>query len=557
MTLTYQTKKISSILALLMIACMLFPVQALGQEERNGLSLSVSPTLFEMAAQPSQVWNSSVKVINNNPQELTVYASVVNFAPQGESGEGKFLPVFEGGEEGSTLAQWVSITEDPIVIPAEQSTAIPFTVTVPEDAAPGGHFAAILVGTRPVDTQKAIQVRTSQIVTSLFFVRIAGDVTEDGIIREFRTVNTFVDTPKADFELRFENKGNVHLQPQGQIVVTNMWGKERGIIPINRQTHFGNVLPESIRKFEFTWTGEPSISDIGRYKAELTLAYGEEGRKFVSGVTHFYVIPVKGLVIVLGTLLAFVLFASWSIKMYVRKMLYLAGVEPDRIRAQASAQRSFVREGDVRIVKNVSMKAPVQSGVLDLQNRMKNARALFDKVKTLAGFIVSYRIFFISVVVLVAALAIGGLFIQEVLKEQKDYEIVIDNADTSVTLSSEDILYEKAAQETNTATSSAVIVEKEEQRFELVLVNSSDTPGLAAQLQADLEMEGYTINSLKSDFEESKERTVIVYDPALQDEALSLSKMIGNALLSASPEGAEDSTAPLITVYIGNDYTVQ
>jgi hypothetical protein len=195
--------------------------------------------------------------------------------------------------------------------------------------------------------------------------------------------------------------------------------------------------------------------------------------------------------------------------------------------------------------------------VLDLQNRMKNARALFDKVKTLAGFIVSYRIFFISVVVLVAALAIGGLFIQEVLKEQKDYEIVIDNADTSVTLSSEDILYEKAAQETNTATSSAVIVEKEEQRFELVLVNSSDTPGLAAQLQADLEMEGYTINSLKSDFEESKERTVIVYDPALQDEALSLSKMIGNALLSASPEGAEDSTAPLITVYIGNDYTVQ
>jgi hypothetical protein len=556
MTLTYQTKKISSILALLMIACMLFPVQALGQEERNGLSLSVSPTLFEMAAQPSQVWNSSVKVINNNPQELTVYASVVNFAPQGESGEGKFLPVFEGGEEGSTLAQWVSITKDPIVIPAEQSTAVPFTVTVPEDAAPGGHFAAILIGTRPVDTQKAIQVRTSQIVTSLFFVRIAGDVTEDGIIREFRTVNTFVDTPKADFELRFENKGNVHLQPQGQIVVTNMWGKERGIIPINRQTHFGNVLPESIRKFEFTWTGEPSISDIGRYKAELTLAYGEEGRKFVSGVTYFYVIPVKGLVIVLGTLLAFVLFASWSIKMYVRKMLYLAGVEPDRIRAQASAQRSFVREGDVRIVKNVSMKAPVQSGVLDLQNRMKNARALFDKVKTLAGFIVSYRIFFISVVVLVAALAIGGLFIQEVLKEQKDYEIVIDNADTSVTLSSEDILYEKAAQETNTATSSAVIVEKEEQRFELVLVNSSDTPGLAAHLQADLEMEGYTINSLKSDFEESKERTVIVYDPALQDEALSLSKKIGNALLSASPE-VEDSTAPLITVYIGNDYTVQ
>jgi hypothetical protein len=555
---TYQIKKASSILALIAIVISVFPVPAFGQEENNGLSLSVTPTLFEMAASPSQVWNSSIKVINNNPAELTIYASVVNFAPQGESGEGKFLPVFEEATEGSTLAEWITISQDPVVIPAEQSTAIPFTVNVPEDAAPGGHFAAILVGTRPVDTDKAIQVRTSQIVTSLFFVRIAGDVTEEGTIREFRAVRTFVDTPKADFEVRFENKGNVHLQPQGQIVITNMWGKERGIIPINHQTHFGNVLPESIRKFQFTWTGEPSLSDIGRYKAELTLAYGEEGRKFVSSADYFYVIPVKGLIIVLGTLLAFVLFASWSIKMYVRKMLYLAGVEPDRLKTQAAAKKSFVREGDVRIVKNVSMKAPVQSGVSDLQNRMKNASAFFDKVKTFIGFVVSYRIFFISLIVLIAALVVGGLFIKEVLTEQKDYEVVIDNADADLTLSSEDILYNKAAQEANNvATSTAVITTDKEQLFELVLVNSSDTPGLAAQLQSSLEARGYTIDSLKSDFEESKDRTVIVYDLALQEEALALSKQIGNALLSAAPEEEEESTVPLITVYIGNDYRAE
>ena len=79
-------------------------------------------------------------------------------------------------------------------------------------------------------------------------------------------------------------------------------------IPINAQTHFGNVLPNSIRKFEFTWKGEQSLSDIGRYKAVVTLGYGIEGRKFQSSATYFWVIPVKSVLMVLGGALFIVLF---------------------------------------------------------------------------------------------------------------------------------------------------------------------------------------------------------------------------------------------------------
>ena len=70
-------------------------------------------------------------------------------------------------------------------------------------------------------------------------------------------------------------------------------GQERGIIPINQASQFGNVLPESIRKFTFTWKGEWSVSDIGRYTAMATLAYGSEERQFASAKTYFWVIPVK------------------------------------------------------------------------------------------------------------------------------------------------------------------------------------------------------------------------------------------------------------------------
>lgn len=60
-------------------------------------------------------------------------------------------------------------------------------------------------------------------------MRVEGDVQEDGGIREFRAIDSFLDTPDVTFSLRFENKGNVHLQPRGNIVITNMWGQREGL----------------------------------------------------------------------------------------------------------------------------------------------------------------------------------------------------------------------------------------------------------------------------------------------------------------------------------------
>ena len=526
------------------LVCILFavPFVSLAQTASKGLSLSVTPTLFQMSAVPEQSWNSGVKVINNNPFELTVYAQVVNFAPQGETGEGKFLPIFEKSTEGTTLAEWISLSSEAIVIAPEQSVTIPFTVSVPKDAAPGGHFAAILVGTKPPESAGVIKISTSQIVTSLFFVRVAGDVQEQGTIREFRTTRSFVDVPKADFQVRFENKGNVHLQPQGEIIITNMWGKERGTIPINHQTHFGNVLPQSIRKFEFSWKGEQSFSDIGRYTAQLTLVYGTEGRKFETAKTYFYVIPVKATLIIISLLVAFILLVRWSVNAYIRKMLALSGIEPyERTRFTS---RSMQHEGDVRIQRRPSVKAPLLSGISDFKMRLINADALVTKTEALILFIKAYRVFFLSVLGILSLVILISLFVFTAQKEQRDYEVVIANPDTSVTLSSEDIIY---AEKNN----DQIPNDNQSQTFTFIVKNSSDVPGAAAKLQPLLESYGYTVSDLQSDFTKVKDRSVIVYSQELQESALDLSKKLGGLLLSS--DMSTTTSEATLTLYVGND----
>lgn len=517
-----------------------------GQMYSAGLSMSVTPTLFEMSAQPFQTWESSVKVINNNATPLTIYADVVNFEPQGESGHGKFLPVFENFTEGATLAEWITVPEESFVIPAESSVAVPLTVRVPEDAAPGGHFAAILIGTKPPNDDQPFQITTSQIVTSLFFVRIEGDVVENGIVRTFTSSDSFVATPDLTFEVRFENKGNVHLQPQGEIVITNMWGKERGVIPINQQTHFGNVLPESIRKFEFAWKGEQSFTDIGRYTASLTLGYGQDSRKFVTKSTHFWIVPVAQVLTVLGTVFGIILFFTFVIRAYVRRMLTMAGVEAYVPPSQR--QGRLMRTGDVVISEKVSVRAPLKAGVSDLRTRLSHTKAFTDTFATLARFVVQYKFFFVSVLVCMVIGLLVWHFFSQVMTAQRAYEVTIENPDTDVVISSEEILYQKEASEiTSVDTVDA-------QDFELILINSGDTPGAAAAMKRELESQGYAVAALQSDFEESKERTVIVYDVQVQEAALTLSKKLEGALLSARP-GDTVTNPPNMSVYIGNDYS--
>ena len=404
--------------------------------------LSVTPPLFQLSALPGDIWQSSVKVVNGNTYPLTIYTEVVNFSATGEAGQGRFSPIQGDNIDKSTLASWITISKGPHVIPPEQTTEVSFFVEVPENAPPGGHYAAILVSTEePKGNTGELAVKTSQAVTSLFFVRIEGDVKEEGSIREFRVSDSLVPTTNAEFSLRFENKGNVHLQPRGDIVITNMWGTVRGKIPVNYQTHFGNVLPMSIRDFKFSWNSDFQISDIGRYKAVATLAYGEGNIKSISGVTYFWVVPVKATLITLIILVSFISLIVWMIRLYVRKMLMLAGVDVAHSKDEShnlDVGKTLKREAGTRTahISYREVAAPLRSGVLDLRRELSKVDESVGVVKTLLSFIHRYQLFFVSVAILIGIFSTVVLYIRSSTNENQDYKVIIDNEGSKTTIES-------------------------------------------------------------------------------------------------------------------------
>lgn len=518
----------------------LFPCLASAQ---GSVSFTVSPTIFDMTANPGQTWQSTIRIINSNPFDLGLSVEVVNFAPKGETGAPQFLPITNETDPNSTLAQWIT-TEKDIVVGAEKTIELPLKITLPPEAAPGGHFAALMISTKPIEGAGEQQVQTSQVISSLIFLRVSGDISENSSIRSFRTTSYLLSKPEATFELRIENKGNVHVQPQGEIRIFNMWGQERGAIPINQQTLFGNVLPNSVRKYSFTWSSEWSITDIGRYTAEASLTYGLDGKQSLTADTAFWIVPWKWLLLIIVVVGGFLVLVTFSIKLYVRHMLRLAGITPGHhLPVSAVEQIAITSATKSKRKKAVSVVAPIEAGMLDLRTRLKKTDTLKSYFVALIAFVKTYWKFFAAVLLLLMFLIMIVLFFKGALTPARDFEVTIEGEGQSVTVKSD------AGEDDNETTPATEITANPD--VIVKIVNRSGDETLTGRAKNIIESEGLSVSDVSVDFGKLEERTVIVYTPEFADTALRLSMRFDNALLSAYIP--EDDSTPELVVYVGSD----
>lgn len=508
---------------------------------QESLTLSVSPSIFNMSASPGQEWKSTLRVINVNKFDLTVYVDVFNFIPGGD-GSGTFVSIKEGDQLGLTIVEWFTIEKTAITIPREQSVEIPFSVRVPMDANPGGHSAAIMVGTKPMVPEVGqARVQTSQMITSLFFARVAGDIVESGSIREFNTTKTYLNSPEATFELRFENKGNVHLQPQGDIRITNMWGEERGIIPINQNSHFGLVAREQIRKFTFTWKGEWSVADIGRYTAVATLGYGTDNKQFTSTKTIFWVIPFK---LMAGVIVFFALFftlSAWTVRKYIRHTLSMAGINVDDQKRFTASKTLNVRYNQRQSVKT---HPPDSITWLNFKTKFRAADSLKGRCKEIFILISNYKLLFGAVLTLIVFIAVLIWYVMSANIAHRGYEVVYVNSDANVTLSSEEITY-NALKSERVPTG----VEINPNYPKLKIINRSGIPDAAAKTRLKFEGLGYEVTYLGVELGDPQAKTVIVYPSAKESAALRISGWLKEALISVD----DKSDLNTISIFVGRD----
>ncbi len=193
--------------------------------------------------------------------------------------------------------------------PGEKIT-IPVTISIPEDAEPGGFYGALIISNEPSKTpdqsisETQSQTRIISRLASLYFIRVNGQVKESGKLDDFKTLGPqrlFNESKPDGFEFSYVNDGRVHLVPYGIITIKNITGRVITTLPID--AYF--ALPNSTRYRAINWEDEAPRFYLGKYTATLSLnrGYGDiTDEKTIS----FWVIPWKVLVLVLVIILVVV-----------------------------------------------------------------------------------------------------------------------------------------------------------------------------------------------------------------------------------------------------------
>jgi hypothetical protein len=281
-----------------------------------GQGLEISPPLINKSVDPGAAATFDIRLRNVTTQTLATTGTVDDFVAQNETGQPKLLIGDSGQPSPYTFKSWVASIPGMTLAPQEQKT-VTVTLNVPKDASPGGHYGVIRFTAQPVSGSGS-NVSLSASIGTLVLLNVSGKVVTKASIAELyamqngKKANFFEKGPLV-IGVRIKNEGNVHFQPSGTVRVTNMLSRETAVLSVNPLG--GNVLPQSVRKFEMLLNKK---NLFGHYNAQATIQYSGQT---INQTIGFWVIPYKLIAIILGILILLVVGLRFAIKRYNRYII--------------------------------------------------------------------------------------------------------------------------------------------------------------------------------------------------------------------------------------------
>ena len=285
-----------------------------------GSGLRIAPVRQDLTIDPGETKTISLFVENLAARSVSFSPFANDFmASDDESGEPRLL--LDEGDEApvNSFKSLVVSMGDAELLPNERKE-VEVTLQAPEDASPGGYYGAVRFA--PSDEVDEGNVALTATIGSLFLVKVTGDIHEELSVESFdaakegETGTLFTSGP-IDAITRFNNTGNIHLQPFGKISLQNWRGDTIESVEVNDSEPRDNVLPTSIRKFENSFEHD---TWIGRYTIEGNFGYGDGGEPINVSKT-FYVIPFHVIGIVFAVILFLIFGLPRLIRLYNRRVI--------------------------------------------------------------------------------------------------------------------------------------------------------------------------------------------------------------------------------------------
>lgn len=262
------------------------------------LGVALDQTVIAFDSDPGETQEFSLVATNISPEKQAMFFEAEDLAVADENA----MTLMPEGNELFGMKDWVSAKEKQWLLSPGESKKITFTLTVPEAATVGSHFTAILLRAYPEITvdnfQKTI---VSPRVGVHLLVNVKGEISGKGKIAKF-SAPIFLEK-SVTFEAAYQNEGNIHYIPHGEISVKNLLGQETENLKFDK--HF--VFPGKQYSFELKWE---NASFWSAYRAEAFFVDGDGehyfANRFIFGEGFF--------ILVFGVLIILLALGRWVLK---------------------------------------------------------------------------------------------------------------------------------------------------------------------------------------------------------------------------------------------------
>jgi hypothetical protein len=345
----------SAALSVLFVVISVMPVSAATTSQSSATtadaydsaSLSIDPRK-NYIINPGQTVTDKLIVGNLDPASgLSLTLRMIDFSFTDQSGTPKLYLAANAPQTSWSLKPYTTLPKNVQIGPGETKT-LNYSITIPKNLGAGSYYSAILYESG-TGTGANIGLGASGVT----LVTVPGTVNENMSLQKFGAYSSddsgvtgsyvyFATTTPQMIAYVLKNSGDVAEAPAGSITLKNMFGKTVNSINktnVNQdlaligQTRLFATCIQSQQSEIIKLGGTVSSANEGNtcvtphltpglYTANLDVFYGQNGNETheITGVAHFWYLPLWFIAIVLA-ILAVIIFAAWWLQRKVRTLV--------------------------------------------------------------------------------------------------------------------------------------------------------------------------------------------------------------------------------------------
>ena len=240
------------LIAASLLATMAWPTPV--QAAKRDVGLKITPLRKYPVLNPGATTADSITVTNSTSKTQTISLSAEVFGVINEAYDYNFQP--------SETAQWIQFADKRITLVSHQSRSVAYSLAVPANATPGGHFFALLASTTP--PIKPGQVNEVSRVASLIYLQVNGQINQQSRLLS-ASVPWFTGSPTIPLVTQVADSGNTYIRARAGVYATREpFGRPANLAQLNSV-----ILPSTVRKI----SGTVKLSGVpGLYKVDVQYA---------------------------------------------------------------------------------------------------------------------------------------------------------------------------------------------------------------------------------------------------------------------------------------------